>query len=221
MKKTLILFSALLMLFTVVLFNGCGKDNGTNSEYPDVTADSYTITDTLKYKQTDTAGINIVDWPYGAATLNAIIGDSIVIASAAINADGSFVLVLPASVPGKYLSSLTAEAIWEGGSVVADPETVRYMDSIRYVVDLVINGLSYKMVVGLCLLKSDLTVEEAYSFNFYDLPGTFIGIGSSGTHYAWSFTKGWSIIGVGTIFNTSVYSSSWDKALPAEAIWVN
>ncbi len=221
MKKTLILFVAFLSLSVVVLFNGCRKDNGTNTEYPEVTADPYTITDTLKYKQTDATGINIVDWPYGAATLNAIIGDSIVIASAAVNADGSFVLVLPASVHGKYLSSLTAEAIWEGGSVVADPETVRYMDSIRYVVDLVINGLPYKMVVGLCLLNSNLTVEETYSFNYFDLPGTFIGIGSSGTHFAWSFTKGWSIIGVGTFFNTSVYSSSWATDLPANAIWVN
>jgi len=221
MKKTILLLSALLMLFTVVLLSGCRKDNGTNSEYPEVTADPYTISDTLKYKQTDATGINIVDWPYGAATLNAIIGDSIVIASVAVNADGSFALVLPASVPGKYLSSLTAEAIWEGGSVVADPETVRYMDSIRYVVDLVINGLPYKMVVGLCLLKSDLTVEETYSFNFYDLPGTFIGTGTTGNVYNWTFTKGWGIIETGNIGSTTAYSSSWVTTIPVNAIWVN
>jgi hypothetical protein len=221
MKKTSILLSALLMLFTVVLFSGCGKDNGTNSEYPDVTADSYTIIDTLKYKQTDASGINIVDWPYGAATLNAIISDSIVIASAAINADGSFVLVLPASVPGKYLSSLAAEAVWEGGSVVANPETVRYMGSIRYVVDLAINGLPFKMVVGLCLLNSELTVEETFSFNFYDLPGTFTGTGATGNVYNWTFTKGWGMIATGAIGNTSAYSSSSVTTVPANAIWVN
>ena len=221
MKKTMLPLSTLLMLFTVVLLSGCRKDNGTNSEYPEVTADPYTISDTLKYKQTDATGINIVDWPYGAATLNAIIGDSIVIASAAVNADGSFVLVLPASVLGKYLSSLAAEAIWAGGSVKAIPETVRYMDSIRYVVDYVVNGLPYKWDVGFYTLKSDFTIDKTYSFDFYDLPGTFTGTGATGNVYNWPFTKGWGIIETGIIGNTTAYSSSWVTSVPANAIWVN
>jgi hypothetical protein len=223
MKKLFNLSLILLLMTMVALQSGCVKD-GDNNEYPDVTASADTINGIVKYRQIDTSGTNVVDWKFGLATIKAIENGSGEIATAKVNADGSFMLILPATLLGTYFVSLADVAAQQGGTITATPETVRLAGSTQFEVEYTDNGTAKSMLISLCTLKADKSVDKSYFYNFYDSDGTFIGKGSgtAGNNFNWTFTKGWGLVENYTIGSTSnaMDSKSVNAALP-NAIWVN
>lgn len=210
------------MVAIITVWNGCAKDEGTNTAYPNVTAVADTIYGTLKYRQTDVAGTMVVAWPYGAATFKALVGSGDVLTSAPVNADGTFMLILPASVSGKYMASLAAEALRQGGTIMATPNTVRFLDYIQYKVEYTDNGAPTSCITSLYTLKADFSVDKSYYYNFYDLDGTFIGNGAAGYNYNWTFVKGWGMVESYKPSATSeAFNSKSISSIPASAVWVN
>ncbi len=219
MRKLIILSLTLMLIIFVALQSGCKKDN---NEYADVIATADTIHGTLKYKQTDTAGTKVIGWPFGTATFKVITGISDVLASGVVNADGTFVVVLPGKLSGAYFSSLADEAARQSGTVKAAPETIRFMNAIQFMVDYTDKGNPESLFVNLYTLKSDFTVEKSFFYNFYDLDGTFTGTSYSGNIFNWTFTKGWGMVESYKINPTSdAFNSKSVIQAPAEAAWVN
>ena len=171
----LLLTSLILLLF----MSSCIKED--NTSYPDVTAAADTIYGTVKYKTVDTSGTKVVDWPYGSATFKVYAGMTDVLTSAPINADGSFMVILPATVQGAYMVSLANQADIQNGTVKCTPRTVRYLDYLRYIVEYTKNGTPASFAVNLHLLNANQTINKSYFFNFYDSPGTFAGTGIGGS----------------------------------------
>lgn len=221
MKKLIILSSAFLLILFTLLQSGCLKDS-ENTEYPDVTASADTINGIVKYKQTDTSGTKVVDWHFGAAVIKVIVGGSDEISSAIVNADGRFTLILPATLPGSYFSSLAEVATQQGGTIKCTPETVRFHGSNQYKVEYTENGDPKSMMINLYTLNADLSVDKSYFFNFYDLDGTFTGTGTKGNKFNWTFTKGWGMVENHKLSSASdaFESNSVNLANP-DAIWVN
>lgn len=221
--KNRISFPAILLLFlTSLSMSGCLKDDGSNTEYPDVTASADTIFGTLKYNYSLSAKDSVVGWPFGTATFKAVVGVDHVLASAAVNADGTFVLVLPATVSGSYLTALTDVANTQGGSIAATPETVRFLNTIQYKIEYTDKGQPASIFTNLYVLNEDNTIEKSYFFNFYDSAGNFAGTGTAGNVFNWTFEKGWGKI-ESTILNSSsrTFSSKSINEIPAGAVWVN
>ena len=161
-------------------------------------------------------------WPFGTATIKAYAGFNDVIASAAINADGTFLLILPATLSGSYLSSLTEVANTQGGTITALPETVRFLSAIQYKVEYSDNGTPNSFTTNLFTLKADLSVEKSYFYNFYDTDGTFAGTGTDGNIYNWTFTRGWGKVESFVISNSSnAFNSKSVTSIPTTAIWLN
>jgi len=210
---------AILLITIVVLQSGCLKEN---TEYPDVTATTDTIYGTLKYRQTDTAGTTVIDWPFGPATFKAIIGLNDVLSSATVNADGTFMLILPEKVSGSYFSSLTDISDSQGGTIVTTPETIRFLGTIQYKVEYVDKGKDATITTNLHTLKADHSVDKSYFYNFYDMDGSFIGTGSTGNIFNWTFIKGWGIVETYVISSASeAINSKSVSDVPADAVWVN
>lgn len=210
---------AILLTTIVILQSGCLKDN---NEYPDVTASADTIYGTLKYKATDTVGATIVAWPFGTATFKAIAGLDDVLTSATVNADGTFMLILPGKVAGVFLSSLTDASDRQGGTIAVNPETIRFLSTIQYKVEYTDNGKASSITTNLYTLKPDFTIDKSYFFNFYDLDGSFIGTGATGNVFNWTFTKGWGMVESYVISSTSgAFNSRSVTTLPENAVWVN
>ena len=222
MKKILILPAVFLMLTLSLLQIACTKDSGTNNEYPNVTANADTVHGIIKFRQTDTTGTTLLNWPFGPAMIRALVVETDELASATVNADGTFQLVLPASVPGKHLSSLAGEASSQGGSLKATPETIRFLDNIQYKVEYVNNGTPTSFIAGLHTLKTDMSIDKSYFFNFYDLDGIFQGTGTAGNTYNWTFTKGWGMVESYKISSTSSAMNSGSvSSIPSNALWMN
>jgi hypothetical protein len=223
MKKLFNLSLILLLITMVALQSGCLKE-GDNTEYPDVTASADTVNGILKYKQTDTSGLIVVDWPFGAATIKAIEEGSAEVATATVNADGSFVLILPATLPGSYFISLAEVAVQQGGTITATPETVRLAGSTQFKVEYNDNGTAKSMLISLCTLKADNSVDRLYFYNFYDMDGTFKGKGGGTVqnNFNWTFIKGWGMV-ENYLVNTTTgaFDSKSVNAALANAIWVN
>jgi len=219
--KTLITISlSALILIAALNFSGCVKEE--NNEYPDVTAVNDTVYGTLKYKQPESTGGKIVAWPYGTATFKVIAGSSEVISTAPVNADGTFMVILPATVSGSYMSSLADVALSQNGSVVATPNTVRFLSTLQYKVDYSFEGTDKTIITNLYKLKSDNTVEKSYFFNFYDMDGTLKGTGAYGNVFNWNFIKGWGVVESYVINTTNnAFSSTSLNAVPAGTVWVN
>lgn len=207
-----------LLLFTIAIAQfGCKKE--TNTEYPDVTATADTVSGVLKYRQADSA---VVSWPYGTATFKVIAGTNDVLASAAVNADGTFTLILPGKVAGGYLSSLTDVGNSQGGGIKTTPETTRFLGTIQYIVDYSKNGSAASIATNLFTIKTDQSVENSYFFNFYDRDGTFKGTATAGHIYNWEFTKGWGIVENSRIDDVSeAFNSRSVSEIPQNAVWVN
>jgi len=217
MKKTLNLLLASLLLSIIILQSGCLEKN---EEYPDVTAVADTIFGTVKYRQTDTA--DLIAWPFGTATFKAIVGLDDVLASATINSDGTFMLILPGTVQGVYLSSLADVSDRQGGTIVVSPETIRFLETIQYKVEYTDNGKANSFTTNLYTFKTDKTVDKSYFFNFYDLDGSFIGSGTTGNVFNWTFTKGWGLIeNAVNVSNSNAINSKSISAIPSNAVWVN
>lgn len=219
MKKLFTISISAFLLIASLHFSGCVKED--NNEYPDVTAVNDTVYGTLKYKQPESTGGKIVAWPYGEATFKVIAGSSAVIASAPVNADGTFMLILPATVSGIYLSSLADVAQSQNGNVVATPDIIRYLGLIQYKVDYTFEGTASTIITNLYKLKSDNTIEKSYFFNFYDMDGTFKGTAAYGNVFNWNFTKGWGVVESIVINTNNAFSSTSMNAVPAGTVWVN
>ncbi len=220
MKTLLNLAFAFLLITIVIVQSGCKKE--TNTEYPDVTATADTVYGTLKYKQTNGTTTTVTAWPFGTATFNAVIGLNDILATATVNDDGTFMLVLPAKVSGIYLSSLTETASRLHGTVEATPETIRFLEAIQYKVKYTDNGNPVEKMVNLYTLNADLSIMKSYFFNFYDSEGTLQGTASSGSIFNWSFTKGWGKTESFIISSTSdAFNSKSVSSVPADAVWLN
>lgn len=223
MKTLLKIIIASSLIALVIIQSGCRKDGG-NTEYPDVTANTDTINGTLKYWRTDTTVSQIINWPYGTAVIKAMVAGSDEIAVGTVNADGTFSLILPATVSGFYFNSLAEIAAQQGGTIKATPETVRFQGSTSFKVEYTEGGKAKSFEVGLHTFKTDLSVEKTYYYNFYDSDGTFKGTGS-GTYantFNWTFTKGWGLVETSFKSNTSTAINSVTIGSPAQnAIWVN
>ena len=224
MKKKLSLSLSLIIIAIVTTISGCLKDDGTNISYPDVTAVSDTIFGTLKIRQVDTSGNSIVAWPHGTAVIKAIEAGTDVIATGTVNAEGNFTLILPATAQGIYFISLATVAYQQGGSIKATPETLRLMGSTQFKVEYTENSVAKTMMVSLCTLKTDFSVDKSYFYNFYDSDGTFkgTGAGAEANKFDWTFSKGWGLVESFKIYSTSAAFDSKSVNTPqSDAIWVN
>ena len=223
MKTLLNIIIASTLITFVIIQNGCRKDGG-NTEYPDVTANTDTINGTLKCWRTDTTVSQIINWHFGIAVIKAMVAGSDEIAVGTVNADGTFSLILPATVSGIYFNSLAEIASLQGGSIKATPETVRFQGSTSFKVEYTESGKAKSFEVGLHTFKTDLSVEKTYYYNFYDSDGTFKGTGS-GTYantFNWTFTKGWGLVETSFKSNTSTAINSVTVSSPTQnAIWIN
>ena len=212
-----LLFATFILLFAL---SSCLKED--NTSYPDVTATADTIYGTVKYKSVDTSGTKVVVWPYGAATFKVYAGMTDVLASTTINTDGSFMLILPATVKGAYMLSLANQADIQNGTVKCTPRTVRYLDYLRYIVEYTKNGAPASLVVNLHTLNANMTVSRSYFFNFYDSPGTFAGTGIGGDKFNWAFVKGWGPVETYIISSSSsAIDSRTISSIPTGAVWTN
>lgn len=222
MKKLLKSSVAVILISLVIFQSGC-LDKFSNDQYPDVVADTYTINGSVKYKQTDINGTSLAEWSFGEATLSAVVNGNNVIASTKMEADGTFALILPGTLPGTYFNSLSAIATQQGGTIKATPDAVRLFGSTQFKVDYTDNiGKAKSMYVSLASHNADLTVNRSYYFNFYDLDGTFIGKGTAGNVFNWTFTKGWGLVeSYITNATTKTFNSKSITAIPSSAEWSN
>jgi hypothetical protein len=223
MKKKILFLCTILVSAIAALLSGCSKENG-NTEFPDVTASELPVSGNLRYHYTllPSGTDTVVDWSFGPATLKVSFGDTLVIASAIVSTTGSFQLVLPASIPGHYFSSMSGLASHQGGTVIATPETIRFMRTLQFKVDYTQGGTAKSMLVNLYKLKADFSVDKSYHYNFYDSDGTFAGTGATGNIYNWSFTKGWGMVESLVITpGFAAYNSISVNTVAAGAVWVN
>jgi hypothetical protein len=222
MKKLFNLFLAFVLTSTVAMQSGCNKDHEKNAN-PDVTVSADTIYGTLKYRQVVNYETTVVDWPFGTAVIKAIPEGKGVISSANVNADGTFCLILPATVSGSYFINLSDVITIQGGNVKANPKTVRLLGLNLVKVDYTDKGDAKSIHVNLCTLNDDLTIDKSYFYNLYDQDGTFKGIGlSSGNMFDWTFNKGWGLVETYQINSCcAALDSKSVKSTPASAIWIN
>lgn len=222
MKNSLLIPAAFILLMAMLLVNSCLPDDGDNNEYPNVTATSDTIIGVLKYKPVVSSETPFQKWPFGAATLNVLVGKQDILASAVVDSTGNFTLILPASVSGSALSSLSDVGNFHKGDVKATPATVRYIPSILFKVAYMNKGIADTITMNLHTFNTDLTINKSYYYSFYDLEGTFAGTGDTGSVFDWTFKKGWGIIESSVISsNDHTFSSRSVVEIPADAFWVN
>jgi hypothetical protein len=220
MKKLLSLSVISLLILVGITQTSCMKDSTTTN--PDVTAAADTIAGVLKYKQVVNSVTSIVEWPYGTATIKAYDVGNYTLASATVNADGTFKLVLPATVKGNYFMYLSDVVTAQGGTLAATPDDVKVLGTIQYKVEYTVDGKATTLSVNLYRLNANNTVYRNYYHNFYDQTGTFTGKGTAGSVFNWSFVKGWGVVESYVISSTTgTINSKSIAAVPSGAIWVN
>ncbi len=221
MKKFFSLPVFILLFTMLTLQSGCLKD-GRNTEYADVTAVNDTIYGTLKFKQKLGGVAELVDWPFGQANISAIAGISGTLAVATVDTAGTFMLILPGTVPGAYLSSLAGVADSQGGTIQCVPNTVRYLSTVQFRVEYSDHGVPAGFIANLYTLNVDLSIKKSYFYNFYDMDGTFSGTGATGNIFFWPFVKGWGMV---ESFKISAASDAFNTRsvvdAPSDAIWMN
>lgn len=220
MKKLFYLLISLLIITIGMLQTGCLKD--TSEQYPDVTASTYTITGVVKFKETDLNGTQMINWKFGESVINAVVNGDNIVSTAKVEADGTFTLVLPATVRGMYFEKLSNIAYQQGGTIKVTPETVKLFGSTMFKVEYTDNGKAKSIYVTLATHNADLSVNRSYYFNFYDQDGTFTGKGTSGNAFNWTFTKGWGMVeSYITNATTNTISSKSVTVAPVNAEWSN
>lgn len=221
MKKLLSLTFVALSLVVIVLQISCTKATDV-TPYPDVTASADTINGILKVRNVVDGSTTLASWSFGTAIIKAVELGNNVTASATLNADGTFQLILPATVKGNYFLSLADVAASQGGTLKATPDDVKVMGTTQYKVDYTDNGKAKSMMVYLYTLNANNTVNRTYYYNFYNEDGTFTGKGTSGNVFNWSFLKGWGIVESYTISSSSdAFNSRSVTSAPANAVWSN
>jgi hypothetical protein len=223
MKQLFILFFAALFSSVILLQSGC-NDEPIDNPHPDVTAAYDTIYGTVKYKIVDTTGTRLTDWNFGPAMVRATAGGDN-IATAALSSDGTFMLILPETVSGKYFASMLEYAQTLGGSIITSPETAFYAGPLKFMVDYTENGEAKNMTVNLStfkLVNNTPIIDRVYTYNFYDQDGSFMGTDYYGNAYTWNLAKGWGMV-VSFITSTSGtgITSKSVNAAPVDAIWTN
>lgn len=220
MKKLIILTLCFIIGAYLVLQTGCTKDP-ENNQNPDVTASSDTIYGTLKYKQADTSGVHLVDWHFGSGMVRVVIGGETV-ATAALQSNGNFMVILPGTVTGDNFTNLTDIAAAYGGTITAAPETTKYVYTTQLMVDYTENNEAKSFAINLAILNHDLTTYRNYYYYFYDNAGTFAGTGSAGNTFNWKFTKGWGMVESDmNIDATYILSSKSVNEASDLAVWSN
>jgi hypothetical protein len=211
---------ALLFVFTVSQ-SSCTKSTDVTL-YPDVTASADTINGTLKVRKVVDGATTLESWSFGTAVIKAVELGNDITSSATVNADGTFKLILPATVKGNYFISLSDVAASQGGTLKATPEDVKVLGTTQYKVDYTDNGKAKSMMVYLYTLNANNTVNRTYYYNFYDVDGTFTGKGTAGNVFNWSFVKGWGIVESYIISSGSdAFNSRSVKSAASGAVWTN
>jgi len=220
MKNPAILSLHFIVVAFLIIQSSCTDDNESNPN-PDVTASSYSISGTVKFRQVDTSGTKLVDWHFGPGMLRVLIGGENV-AVAAMQSDGNFTVILPATVSGDYFSDLSDIAIIQGGTIKVTPETGKYVNSTKFMVDYTENDTAKSITVNHALLNYNLTTYRNYYYYFYDNEGSLVGTSSTGNAFNWVFNKGWGMVesnmNSGTTF---IISSKSVDAAPDNAVWSN
>ena len=220
MKKLYILSFPFILSAILLTQSGCNTDE-ENDPNPDVTAGTYTISGTLKYKQTNTSGTKLVDWPFGPGMLRAIIGGKNV-AVEALQSDGKFTVILPGTVSGNEFTSLSDFAVIYGGTVNVTPETAKYVSSTHFMVDYTENNVAKSLDVSQVIFNNNFTTYRNYFYYFYDNQGTLTGEGTSGSTFNWTFTKGWGMVESDMSSDmTYIVSSKSVNAASENAVWSN
>lgn len=223
MKNLTGLFIVFLLYLILFVQIGCNVDPVENT-FPDVTANYDTIIGTVKYKQVDSSGTKLVAWHFGPAMIRATVGSS-AIASAAVVSDGTFMLILPQTVTGKYFTSMADFAGVQGGTINVTPQAANFVDSPQFMVEYTDKGEAKSLTVNLStyvLVDNIPIVDRSYSYNFYGTEGSFTGTSYLGTLFSWAFTKGWGMVDNDFSNNsTHVISSKSVNAAPAGAVWTN
>jgi len=220
MKKLLFLSLPFFLAAIVLMQTGCSNDDESNQN-PDVTASSDTIYGTLKYKETGTSGIKLVNWPFGPAMLRAVIGGKTV-ATTALQSDGNFMVILPATVSGNYFTKMSDIAITYGGNIIVTPETVKYVNTTQFMVDYTENNTANSIVINQVILNSNLTIYRTYYYYFYDNEGSVVGKGTAGNTFNWIFIKGWGMVESDmSTGSTYIVSSKSVSAAAENAVWTN
>lgn len=217
MKKLFNVSAALLLTATLFIQWGC-KDE-SNDPLPDVTAVADTIYGTVKLKQIVNSNVELVKWPYGPAMIRAGY-----IANTALSSDGTFMMILPKTVTGSNFMSMAEYVSMQGGTCMANPENINFVESVPFTVDYTENGVAKSMSVNLylyVLMTNKLTVSKSYAFQFYDKDGTFAGTSSFNKAYDWKFTKGWGMVESYYSISADAYASKSVSRAPAEAVWTN
>ena len=216
--KNLIGLCAVLFL-TVTLSVQVGCKDVKDEPLPDVTASAITINGTVKLKETDANGTQLIKWHYGPAMIRA--GK---LANAALTSDGNFTLILPATIKGSDFITMDGFSAIQGGTCVAAPSTTNFAGSVEFIVDYTDNGVAKNMPVGqyLYVLSNNMPViSRSYTYNFYDRDGTFKGNSDFAKTYDWTFSKGWGMIESYYSSAASAYSSKSVILVPSEAVWTN
>jgi hypothetical protein len=188
-KHIQVLAIAMFLVFALTMQFGCKKVK--DDTLPDVTASTYTINGIVKVKEPDGNGIRLVSWPYGPAMIRA--GK---LANAALSSDGTFSLILPATIKGSEFTTMDDFTVLQGGTCQAVPANSNFAGPIEFTVDYSDNGEAKNMVVGqyLYVLNNNKPViSKSYTYNFYDTEGAFSGSSYYGTTFNWSCLKGWGI----------------------------
>ena len=217
MKKLSGITAALLLTATLFVQPGC-KDE-SNDPMPDVTAVADTIYGTVKLKRIVDNNVELVKWPYGPAMIRAGY-----ITNTALSSDGTFMMILPKTVSGSNFMSMDEYATMQGGTCLANPENINFVESVPFTVDYTENGVAKSMAVNLylyVLMTNKLTVSKSYAFQFYDKDGTFAGTSSFSKRYDWTFSKGWGMVESYFSISADAYASKSVSSAPAEAVWTN
>jgi len=215
----------IVFLLSVILFVQIGcKEDPVENTFPDVTANYDTIIGTIKLRQVDSTGTKLVAWHFGPAMIRATVGSS-AIASAAVVSDGTFMLILPQTVSGKYFTSMVDFAGIQGGTINVTPQAANFVSAPQFMVDYTNKGEAKSLTVNLSTfitIDNIPIVDKSYYYNFYDSEGSFTGTSYLGTLFNWAFTKGWGMVDSDFSNNsTHVISSKSVNAAPAVAVWTN
>lgn len=221
MKKLFILPLFFILSAILLIQTGC-DDETDNNQNPDVTASTDTVTGVLKYRTVESNAFRLAAWPFGPGMLRVVIGD-VTVASAALQSDGNFMVILPATVTGSNFTSLNDIAITYGGTVKASPETAKYVGTTQFIVDYTENNVAKNLVINQVVLNFNNSVYRNYYHYFYGEDGSLTGTGTAGNTFNWTFDKGWGM--VESYLSTSVppyiISSKSVAVTPANAVWIN
>ncbi len=210
---------SVILFFTLTLSIQPGCKDVKDDPLPDVTASTYTINGTVKFKETDAGVTRLVNWHYGPAMIRA--GK---LANAALTSEGNFTLILPGSIKGSEFATMDDFTATQGGTCMASPATTNFAGPVEFMVDYTDNGVAKSMAVGqylYVLINNMPVVSRSFTYNFYDRTGTYTGTNNFAKTYNWSFPKGWGMVESYYSAAASSYSSKSVTQAPAEAVWTN